>query len=120
IGCRGADRGAVGTPWAAGNLRGGDSDDVRRGGRGGEGLPRGPGPGGRGAPARAGRAGLPGQMAEIVPPAAPPLPAVVVCDDDAVRDWAAAAGARVVWCPGRGLNGAVADGVAALAADGVA
>jgi 2-phospho-L-lactate/phosphoenolpyruvate guanylyltransferase len=66
------------------------------------------------------RARLARQMAEIVLAAAAPLPAVVVCDDDAVRDWAAAAGARVVWCPGRGLNGAVADGVAALAADGVA
>ena len=46
-------------------------------------------------------------------------PSVVVCDDDEVRAWAERSGARVVWCPGRGLNGAVADGVAALRADGV-
>ena len=58
-------------------------------------------------------------MAEIVLLAAAPLPVVVVCDDDEVRSWAERSGARVVWCPGRGLNGAVADGVAALAADGV-
>jgi 2-phospho-L-lactate/phosphoenolpyruvate guanylyltransferase len=65
------------------------------------------------------RAALARRMAEVVLAAAPPLPAIVVCDDDDVRAWAEAAGARVVWCPGRGLNGAVADGVAALCADGV-
>ncbi len=66
------------------------------------------------------RARLARRMAGIVVAAAAPLPAVVVCDDDDVRAWAEGIGARVVWCPGRGLNGAVADGVAALAADGVA
>ncbi|HEY8527705.1 MAG TPA: 2-phospho-L-lactate guanylyltransferase [Acidimicrobiales bacterium] len=66
------------------------------------------------------RAALARRMAEVVLAAAAPLPAVVVCDDDEVREWAEGAGARVVWCPGRGLNGAVADGVAALRADGVA
>ncbi|HZA78553.1 MAG TPA: 2-phospho-L-lactate guanylyltransferase [Acidimicrobiales bacterium] len=66
------------------------------------------------------RANLARRMGEVVLTAAAPLPAVVVCDDDEVRAWAQAAGARVVWCPGRGLNGAVADGVAALRADGVA
>ena len=65
------------------------------------------------------RAALARRMAEIVLAAADPLPVVVVCDDDEVRAWATAAGARVVWCPGRGLNGAVADGVAALAGEGV-
>ncbi|MGH9229806.1 MAG: 2-phospho-L-lactate guanylyltransferase [Acidimicrobiales bacterium] len=65
------------------------------------------------------RAELARRMAEIVLAAAAPLPAIVVCDDDDVRAWAKAAGARVVWCPGRGLNGAVADGVATLHADGV-
>jgi 2-phospho-L-lactate guanylyltransferase len=65
------------------------------------------------------RAALARQMASVVLAAAAPLPAIVVCDEDAVRDWAARAGARVVWCPGRGLNGAVADGVEALRADGV-
>jgi 2-phospho-L-lactate guanylyltransferase len=66
------------------------------------------------------RADLARRMGEVVLAAANPLPAVVVCDDDEVRAWAQRAGARVVWCPGRGLNGAVADGVAALRADGVA
>lgn len=65
------------------------------------------------------RADLARHMAEIVLLAADPLPAIVVCDDDAVRAWAERSGARVVWCPGRGLNGAVSDGVAALRADGV-
>lgn len=65
------------------------------------------------------RADLARHMAEIVLLAADPLPVVVVCDDDEVRDWAERSGARVVWCPGRGLNGAVADGVAALREDGV-
>jgi 2-phospho-L-lactate guanylyltransferase len=65
------------------------------------------------------RAALARRMAGIVIAAASPLPVVVVCDDDDVRAWAEGAGARVVWCPGRGLNGAVADGVAALRADGI-
>ena len=65
------------------------------------------------------RSRLARRMAGIVVAAAAPLPAVVVCDDDEVRAWAEGAGARVVWCPGRGLNGAVADGVAALGADGI-
>lgn len=65
------------------------------------------------------RAALARQLAGVVVAAAAPLPVVVVCDDDEVRTWARSAGAEVVWCPGRGLNGAVADGVAALRADGV-
>jgi 2-phospho-L-lactate/phosphoenolpyruvate guanylyltransferase len=65
------------------------------------------------------RARLARHMAEIVLLAAAPLPVVVVCDDEGVRVWAESSGARAVWCPGRGLNGAVADGVAALAAAGV-
>jgi 2-phospho-L-lactate guanylyltransferase len=65
------------------------------------------------------RAQLARRMGEVVLAAAAPLPTIVVCDDDDVRAWAEAAGAGVVWCPGRGLNGAVADGVAALRADGV-
>jgi len=66
------------------------------------------------------RAELARRMAAVVLAAAAPLPVVVVCDDEEVRSWAEDAGARVVWCPGRGLNGAVADGVAALADRGVA
>jgi 2-phospho-L-lactate guanylyltransferase len=52
--------------------------------------------------------------------AAGALPVAVVCDDGAVAAWASGHGARVIWRPGRGLNGAVTDGVAALAAAGVA
>ncbi|MFP3899698.1 MAG: 2-phospho-L-lactate guanylyltransferase [Acidimicrobiia bacterium] len=66
------------------------------------------------------RATLARRMADVVVAAAAPLPVLVVCDDPEVREWAEGAGARVVWCPGRGLNGAVSDGVAALRADGVA
>jgi 2-phospho-L-lactate guanylyltransferase len=54
------------------------------------------------------------QMADTVVRAAGPLPTFVVCDDDAVRAWAQTAGAEVLWRPGRGLNGAVTDGVDAL------
>jgi 2-phospho-L-lactate/phosphoenolpyruvate guanylyltransferase len=66
------------------------------------------------------RADLARRMAGVVLAAAAPLPVLVVCDDPDVRTWAEGAGARVVWCPGRGLNGAVSDGVATLRADGVA
>ncbi|HEX6238484.1 MAG TPA: 2-phospho-L-lactate guanylyltransferase [Acidimicrobiales bacterium] len=66
------------------------------------------------------RATLARRMADVVVAAAAPLRVLVVCDDPGVREWAEGAGARVVWCPGRGLNGAVSDGVAALRADGVA
>lgn len=65
------------------------------------------------------RAALARRLAGVVVAAAAPLPTVVVCDDDEVADWALDAGARVVWCPDRGLNGAVADGVAALRDAGV-
>src|SRR5918994_6760023 len=65
------------------------------------------------------RASLARRMAGVVLAASAPLPVVVVCDDGEVRTWAEDAGARVVWCPGRGLNGAVADGVDALRGDGV-
>jgi 2-phospho-L-lactate guanylyltransferase len=65
------------------------------------------------------RAALARELAGVVVAAAAPLPVTVVCDDDEVRAWAVAAGADVVWCPDRGLNGAVADGVAALRSTGV-
>jgi 2-phospho-L-lactate guanylyltransferase len=64
------------------------------------------------------RAALARRMAGVVVAAAAPLPVLVVCDDQAVAEWAEESGARVVWCPDRGLNGAVADGVAALAREG--
>jgi 2-phospho-L-lactate guanylyltransferase len=66
------------------------------------------------------RARLARAMATQVVRAAGGLSVTIVCDDDEVAAWATAHDARVVWCPGRGLNGAVTDGVAALAAAGVA
>lgn len=65
---------------------------------------------------RAARAELARTMATQVVRAAGTLPVAVVCDDGAVAAWAGAHGAHVIWRPGRGLNGAVTDGVAALAA----
>lgn len=70
------------------------------------------------APALSGpeRAALARRMAHLVLTAAAPLPVVVVCDDQEVATWATDLGAEVLWCPDRGLNGAVADGVAHLTA----
>lgn len=42
----------------------------------------------------------------------------VSCDDQEVADWASALGARVIWCPGTGLNGAVQQGLDELRASG--
>lgn len=57
--------------------------------------------------------------ADRVLAAAAPLPVFVACDDTEVADWAEAAGATVLWRPGFGLNAAVADGIATLAAAGI-
>ena len=57
------------------------------------------------------RAALAREMAEQVLRAAAPSPVTVVCDDQGVADWAAAAGVGVLWTAGLGLNGAVAEGV---------
>ena len=59
-------------------------------------------------------------MGERVLAAARGLPTAVACDDDEVAAWAVALGALVVWTPGRGLNGAVQDGVHHLAGLGAA
>lgn len=64
------------------------------------------------------RAELARSMATAVVRAASPLPVWVVCDDDEVAAWAAEVGAGVLWKPGRGLNGAVEEGVADLGARG--
>ena len=64
------------------------------------------------------RAELARSMATNVVQVAAPLPVWVVCDDDDVAAWARDCGATVVWTPGRGLNGAVADGVDHLTALG--
>lgn len=66
----------------------------------------------------AARADLARSMAATVLAAAKDLPLAVVCDDDEVAAWARARRADVVWRPGRGLNGAVADGVEHLAEAG--
>ncbi|MDQ2724945.1 MAG: 2-phospho-L-lactate guanylyltransferase [Actinomycetota bacterium] len=65
------------------------------------------------------RAELARTMAERVLHSAGDLPAAVVCDDRDVAAWARNLGALVIWEPGRGLNGAVAAGVAHLAGAGV-
>jgi 2-phospho-L-lactate guanylyltransferase len=64
------------------------------------------------------RAQLARRLASGVLAAAGDLPRNVVCDDSEVAEWAVSAGARVIWTPGRGLSGAVQDGVATLAAAG--
>jgi 2-phospho-L-lactate/phosphoenolpyruvate guanylyltransferase len=64
------------------------------------------------------RAELARRMAGVVLDAAGGLPAVIVCDDDEVRSWAAARGTRVIWTPGLGLDGAVQAGVEQLGAEG--
>ncbi len=58
-------------------------------------------------------------MAERVVRSAGDLPAAVVCDDPDVAAWARALGALVIWEPGRGLNGAVEEGVQRLGDAGV-
>lgn len=65
------------------------------------------------------RARLARKMATTVVEAAAPHPTAVVCDDDDVAIWAREVGARVLWTPGLGLNGAVQHGVEALGAEGV-
>ena len=64
------------------------------------------------------RAALARSMAAKVLAAAHPLPGWGVCDDGEVAAWAEAHDASVLLRPGRGLNGAVADGVAHLAGEG--
>ncbi|MCB0977029.1 MAG: 2-phospho-L-lactate guanylyltransferase [Acidimicrobiales bacterium] len=51
-------------------------------------------------------------MAARVVAAAGDAPVTVVCDDEDVRSWATEAGARTLWTPGLGLDGAVTAGVA--------
>jgi 2-phospho-L-lactate guanylyltransferase len=63
------------------------------------------------------RADLARRMAARVLTAARGLPTWVVCDDDEVAAWSVEHGAGVLWTPGLGLNGAVADGITRLTAD---
>jgi 2-phospho-L-lactate guanylyltransferase len=64
------------------------------------------------------RAALARKMATRVVESAAGLPVAVVCDDPDVAAWARQLGALVIWEPGRGLNGAVQEGVARLRAAG--
>ncbi|MHB8439741.1 MAG: 2-phospho-L-lactate guanylyltransferase [Acidimicrobiales bacterium] len=66
------------------------------------------------------RAELARRMATRVIRAAAPLPVAVVCDDDEVATWAEGMGAAVIAEPGRGLNGAVEEGVRRLRDAGAA
>lgn len=66
-----------------------------------------------------GRAELARAMASTVLAATGGLPALVVCDDPAVRAWAEGAGAEVLWTPGLGLDGAVEAGVEHLRRGGI-
>jgi 2-phospho-L-lactate/phosphoenolpyruvate guanylyltransferase len=65
------------------------------------------------------RAELARTMAAGVIAAARELPVWVVCDDAEVAEWARHLGTEVLWMPERGLNRAVTEGVATLAAAGV-
>lgn len=62
-----------------------------------------------------GRAALARAMATSVLRAGGSMAKAVVCDDERVARWAASNGARVIWKPGRGLNGAVTEAVQDLA-----
>lgn len=64
------------------------------------------------------RASLAQQMATHVVTQQSTLVAIC-CDDQGVADWATELGARVIWCPGTDLNGAVQQGFAELGADGI-
>jgi 2-phospho-L-lactate guanylyltransferase len=64
------------------------------------------------------RAKLARSMAAHVIQCAKPLPVSIVCDDPDVADWARSVGAAVIWSPGKGLNGAVNDGIDALVGSG--
>lgn len=65
------------------------------------------------------REALAREMAAAVLSAAGRLPTWVVCDDAEVAEWADQRGATVIWTPARGLNAAVEEGVARLAAAGL-
>lgn len=64
------------------------------------------------------RAALAQSMAERLIAAATPIPVAVTCEDRGVAAWAEGLGARVVWTPGTGLNGAVQMGFRELVDDG--
>lgn len=57
-------------------------------------------------------------LADRVVAAVGELHTFVACDDETVRSWAVERGTTPLWGPGLGLNGAVDDGVAQIAALG--
>lgn len=57
------------------------------------------------------RARLARQMATRVVEATGAMPVFIVCDSPEVADWARSVDAHVIWCPARGLNQAVMEGV---------
>ncbi len=60
------------------------------------------------------RAELARALATRVISAAMPIGVSVICDDVDVANWAESLAAEVLWCPGVGLNGAVAEGVSIM------
>lgn len=64
------------------------------------------------------RAALARWMASRVVDVVAEMPTFVACDDDDVAEWAGDRGARVIWCAGLGLNGAVDEGVDRIIAEG--
>jgi len=66
------------------------------------------------------RSSLARSLAEGVLRAVASANVAVVCDDPEVAEWAAGRGASIVWAPGRGLDLAVATGVAKLETLGMA
>lgn len=64
------------------------------------------------------RADLARRMATHVVTAQGDTPVAIACDDEGVADWARSLDARVVWCPGTDLNGAIDAGYQELSASG--
>lgn len=65
------------------------------------------------------RSTLARQMAQVVVTSTPSLQTWVVCDSNAVSQFAISLGAGVIWRPAKGLNNAVAEGVDFLRRQGV-
>lgn len=64
------------------------------------------------------RAALAQRMATHVVTAQGTTPVAIACDDEGVAAWARSLNARVIWCPGTDLNGAIDAGYQELGATG--
>jgi 2-phospho-L-lactate guanylyltransferase len=64
------------------------------------------------------RASLAQRMATHVVTAQGDTPVAIACDDEGVAEWARSLNARVIWCPGTDLNGAIDAGYRELATAG--